>query len=68
MPLTVLDINDTVHPLRHELDREQIKHLWEAIQREETWMSLEEVEAVADMVHDHVVAQSQTVEGVLTVQ
>ena len=57
-----------VHPLRLELSEDQLGDIANGIASNEDWMSLEEIEAVADLLFDHIAAAKQTVEGVTTLQ
>jgi hypothetical protein len=57
-----------VHPLRLALTDDELGDIANGIARDENWMSLEEIEAVADLLYDHIVAAKQTVSGVTTLQ
>jgi len=66
--LRFVEIKDTEHPYRRKMSDEQMAQVLQGIIDDEDWMSLEEIEAAADHLFDHVTANKQTVEGVLTVQ
>jgi hypothetical protein len=57
-----------IHPLRLELTEDELGDIAKGIAQDEDWMSLEEIEAVQDLLYDHIVAAKQTVEGVTTLQ
>ena len=57
-----------IHPLRLELTEDELGDIVNGIAADENWMSLEEIEAVQDLLYDHIVAVKQTVEGVTTLQ
>jgi len=68
MAVQYVDPELAVHPLRLELTQDQLGDIANGIANNEEWMSLEEIEAVADLLYDHIVAAKQTVEGVTTLQ
>jgi hypothetical protein len=57
-----------IHPLRLSLTEDELGDIAAAIANNESWMSLEEIEAVQDLLYDHIAAAKQTVEGVTTLQ
>jgi hypothetical protein len=66
--LRFVELKDTEHPYRKEMSDQDMASVLQGIMNDENWMSLEEIEAAADHLFDHVTATKQTVEGVLTVQ
>lgn len=66
--MTVVDPELAVHPLRLELTDDELGDIANAIVNNETWMSLEEIQAVEDLLHDYIVAAKQTHPGVTTLQ
>ena len=66
--MRVVDPELAVHPLRLELDDDQMADIFQGIQDDADWMSLEEIEAAQDWLYDHIAAKLQTVEGVTTLQ
>ena len=66
--LRFIEIEDTEHPYRKEMSDEDMCAVLEGIANNENWMSMEELEAAEDHLFDYIVAEKQTVEGVLTVQ
>jgi hypothetical protein len=57
-----------VHPLRLELTDEDMGDILKGIEDGANWMSLDELDAALDYLHDFIVAKKQTVEGVTTLQ
>ena len=66
--LRFIEIEDTEHPYRKEMSDEDMCAVLEGIANGENWMSMQELEAAQDHLFDHIAAEKQTVEGVLTVQ
>ena len=66
--LRFVEIEDTEHPYRKEMSDEDMAEVLQGIVDGDDWMSLEELEAAHDHLFDYIVAEKQTVEGVLTVQ
>lgn len=59
---------DGVHPYRLKMSDEELAEVLQGIEDGANWMSLDELDAALDYLHDFVVAQKQTVEGVTTLQ
>lgn len=59
----VVDPEIMVHPLRQTLDEGEMAEILQAIIDDEAWLSLEEIEAAADYLYDHVAAERQTHPG-----
>jgi hypothetical protein len=68
MPLIYLTQEQTEHPARHEMDAEQMAFVIQGIMDNENWMTNEELEAATDLLYDKIVAEKQTVPGILTLQ
>jgi len=66
--LRFVEIEDTEHPYRKQMSDEDMAEVLQGIVDGDDWMSLEELEAAHDHLFDHITAEKQTVEGVLTVQ
>lgn len=66
--MQVVDPDVMVHPLRLELTDDELGDIANGIAANEDWMTLEEIEAVADLLYDHIVAAKQTHPGVTTLQ
>ena len=66
--LRFVEIEDTEHPYRKQMSDEDMVEVLQGIVDGDDWMSLEELEAAHDHLFDHITAEKQTVEGVLTVQ
>ena len=66
--LRFVEIEDTEHPYRKHMSDEDMAEVLQGIADGDDWMSLEELEAAHDHLFDHITAEKQTVEGVLTVQ
>lgn len=65
MAIEYLTEEHTEHPLRHELAPEDMALVIQGILDNESWMSLEEIEAAQDLLFDRIVAERQTVPGSL---
>lgn len=65
-----LDPDETVHPLRNTLEREDWQRIQEVIDGKipEHNATLDEIEAAQDVFYDAIVAQQQTHYGVTTLQ
>ena len=57
-----------VHPLRLTLSDDDMDKILLGIDKNEDWMSLEEIEAAADYVFDYITAETQTHLGEVIVQ
>jgi hypothetical protein len=68
MMLRYVDPEEAVHPLRHELSDEDVREIMQGIANDQDWMSLEEIEAITDILYDHIVAKLQTHHGITTLQ
>ena len=63
-----VDPDKMVHPLRLELSQERLEEIAEAIDNDEDWMTMDEIDAIADILFDHIAGLTQNVEGVTTLQ
>lgn len=68
MSIQYVDPESAVHPLRLELSDDELGDIANGIANDEDWMSLDEIEAVADLLYDHIAAAKQTHQGVVTLQ
>ena len=57
-----------VHPHRLTMSDEEIGEVLQGIENGATWMSLDELDAALDYLHDFIVAERQTHYGVTTLQ
>ena len=57
-----------VHPHRLEMTDEEMAEVLQGIQDGDNWMSLDELDAAVDYLHDFVVAKKQTHLGITTLQ
>lgn len=57
-----------VHPLRLTMSDDDLAEVLQGIENGDNWMSLDELDAALDYLHDFIVAKKQTVEGVTTLQ
>ena len=57
-----------IHPLRRDMSDEQIAEILQGIVDNESWMSLDEIEAAQDYLFDHITAEKQTHPGEVTLQ
>jgi hypothetical protein len=62
-----MKIKDTIHPHRRVMSDSDLAEVLEGIAADENWMSLDEIEAVADILYDRIVAKAQTHEGSLAI-
>jgi len=58
----------TVHPLRLELDDDQIRDIFVRIDANDDTVTLEELEAAQDWLYDYIAGSTQTVYGTTVVQ
>ena len=57
-----------IHPYRLKMTEREIGEVLQGIQDGADWMSLDELDAALDYLHDFIVAEKQNVEGVTTLQ
>lgn len=62
-----MKLKDTVHPHRNKMSDAELAEVLEGIAADENWMSLDEIEAVADILYDRIAAKAQTHEGSLAI-
>lgn len=67
MAIQYLTPEQTEHPLRHTISQEDMALILQGIADNDNWMSLEEIEAVQDMLFDRIAAELQTVPGSLAI-
>lgn len=58
-----------VHPLRNNLTKEDLERIHTALETEDTNnVTMEELDAINDILYDHIAGQKQTHIGVTTLQ
>lgn len=69
MALVYINPNkEGMHPLRHTLGDERMAEILQGAERQEDWMTVEELEAATDYLFDFVAAKIQTHLGEVTLQ
>jgi len=66
--MQVVDPELAVHPLRLERTDDQVRSLFERIDRNDETLTLDEIDCALDWLYDYVVAVKQTHEGITTLQ
>ena len=57
-----------IHPLRLTTSDEELQKIAKAVDNNEDWVTLEQVEAVADVLYDHIAGEKQTHLGITVLQ
>jgi hypothetical protein len=68
MAIRYVNPDKMVHPLRLEMNEEEMSSVIQGIIDNKDWMSLDEIEAAQDHIYDYIAANRQTHEGVTTLQ
>lgn len=69
MPLVYIDpMKEGMHPLRHELSDEEMAEIITGVERNEDWMTMDELGAAADYLFDWIASKKQTHLGEVTLQ
>lgn len=68
MSLVYINPEEAIHPLRHELDDEQMADILRGVENDENWMSADELDAALDYLFDYIASKKQTHLGEVTLQ
>lgn len=66
--MKTLKPEEQVHPLRLELDDDQLGEIAQGVAEDAHWMTLEELAAVEDVLYDAIASSRQTHPGTATLQ
>lgn len=63
-----VDPEEMIHPYRLVMDDSELERVYEGISNNEQWMSVDQLEAVQDIMFDHIAAKLQTHPGEIILQ
>lgn len=66
--MQVVDPRLAVHPLRLELEEDAVRDFFRRVDEDDQTLTLDEIECALDWLHDYIVANKQTHQGITTLQ
>lgn len=68
--MTVKYVNpeQAIHPLRHELNDDEIREIIVRVHEDDDTLTLDEIDCALDWLYDYIASENQNVEGVTTLQ
>ena len=64
----MVDPEEMIHPYRLKMDDEELERVYEGIANNEDWMTMDQIEAVQDIMFDHIAGKLQTHPGEIFLQ